>query len=165
MAHDVFISYRRDGGSETARLIRSELQERGFKVFLDVENLGPAQFDESLLREIESCPNFIVILSRGAVERCVSTGDWLCREIKHAFATGRNIIPVLKDGFLFPPKDQMPPGIAELPRHQAVEYSHGLFEVLGDQLGHLEHAHLLLATEDGLQCGIRIDQGLHLVVL
>ena len=35
----------------------------------------------------------------------------------------------------------------------------------GDQLGHFKHAYLLLAIEDGLQCGIRVDEGLFLVVL
>ena len=38
--YDVFISYRRDKDSQTARLIRAELQQRGFKVFLDVEISG-----------------------------------------------------------------------------------------------------------------------------
>ena len=40
-----------------------------------------------------------------------------------------------------------------------------LLQVPGDQFGHLEHADLLLAIEDDLQCGIRVDEGLLLGVL
>lgn len=35
-----------------------------------------------------------------------------------------------------------------------------LFDVSGDQLGHLKHRHLSLATEDGLKGGVSIDVGL-----
>jgi len=44
---DVFISYRRDGGSAEARLIRSALGERGLNTFLDVTSLTHGMFDES----------------------------------------------------------------------------------------------------------------------
>ena len=39
------------------------------------------------------------------------------------------------------------------------------FEMPGDQLGHLEHADLLLAVEDGFQVLISINEGLLLGVL
>lgn len=40
-----------------------------------------------------------------------------------------------------------------------------LLEVARDELGHLEHAHLLFAAEDGLQAFVRIDHGSLLLVL
>jgi hypothetical protein len=40
-----------------------------------------------------------------------------------------------------------------------------LLEVARDELGHLEHTHLLLAVEDGLQAFVSIDQGSLLFVL
>jgi hypothetical protein len=40
-----------------------------------------------------------------------------------------------------------------------------LFDVARDELGHLEHTHLLFAVEDGLQIFISIDQGSLLLVL
>ena len=48
-AGSVFISYRREGGAETARLLRYELLARGWDVFLDVEDLKGGTFDERLL--------------------------------------------------------------------------------------------------------------------
>ena len=38
MAYDIFISYRRDGGKELARPLKSELELRGYRVFLDSTN-------------------------------------------------------------------------------------------------------------------------------
>jgi hypothetical protein len=40
-----------------------------------------------------------------------------------------------------------------------------LLEMARDELGHLEHAHLLFAAEDGLQAFVRIDHGSLLLVL
>ena len=33
MKHNIFISYRRDGGEVTARILRDSLVERGYRVF------------------------------------------------------------------------------------------------------------------------------------
>ena len=46
-----------------------------------------------------------------------------------------------------------------------VNYNSLLDEVVGDQLGHLEHADRLLATEYGFQGIIGIDVGADLLVL
>ena len=37
--YDVFISYRRDGGAETAKHLRDVLTERGYRVFFDTDSL------------------------------------------------------------------------------------------------------------------------------
>ena len=39
MAYDIFISYRRDGGKELARPLKSELERRSYRVFLDFDEL------------------------------------------------------------------------------------------------------------------------------
>ncbi len=120
----VFISYRREGGSETARLLRNALQSRGWDVFLDVDDLGASYFDDRLLREIESTTNFVIILSPGALDRCHSPGDWLRREISHALAQGKTVVPILKSGFQFPNPADLPEDLRELCRHNAVSYNH-----------------------------------------
>lgn len=154
---DVFISYRREGGAATARLIRQELEKRGFTAFIDVDDLGPSHFDNSLLEEIERDPNFIVILSRDALKRCANQGDWLRQEIAHALATERRIVPVIEEGFAFPPKGELPPDIAELPRHQAVLLSFTYFNAAIDKLvGFLEHTPPLppsLLSETNIEMG------------
>jgi hypothetical protein len=122
-----FISYRREGGSETARLIYQGLGNNKIRTFLDVEDLSSGHFDERLLREIEALPNFIVILTPGCLDRCKMEGDWFRREIEHAIATERNIIPVLKDGFKFPPINELPPLMAKLNKHSGVLFDHVYF--------------------------------------
>jgi len=129
-----FISYRREGGADTARAIREGLLRRGIHTFLDVDDLGSNYFDERLLREIENAPHFILILSTDSLDRCVSEEDWLGREIAHAIKTRRNIIPILKDGFRFPPREVLPPKIADLPRYNGVDYSHRYFEATVDEI-------------------------------
>lgn len=132
--YDAFISYRRETGAETARLIRTELRTRGYRAFLDVEDLGSNLFDERLLREIQNAPSFILILGPGALDRCVNPDDWVRRELAHAIYRQRNIIPVLKDGFQFPPAANLPPDIAALPRYNSVLYSHDQFEATINKL-------------------------------
>jgi len=129
-----FISYRREGGSDTARLVRAALQARGYAAFLDVENLGASHFDERLLAAIEQAPNFLLILSPGCLDRCHEPGDWLRREITYAIASRRNIVPLLKDGFVFPPPGSLPPDLADLPRHNGIPMSHVFFEAAIDKL-------------------------------
>jgi hypothetical protein len=129
---DVFISYRRDGGSAEARLIRSALGERGLNTFLDVTSLTHGMFDETLLTRIAEARIFLLVLSPHALDRCVEEQDWLRREIAHALQTGRVIVPVMLPGFEFP--DELPAEIKALPRHQAVPYSHTLFDATVSKL-------------------------------
>lgn len=42
----VFIIYRREGGAETARLLRIALNQQGYRVFPDVDHLSSGHFDE-----------------------------------------------------------------------------------------------------------------------
>src|SRR3954462_14238555 len=86
-----------------ARLIKSELTNRGYCVFLDVADLEKGHFDDKLLTTIGDTPNFLLVLARGSLERCVNEGDWLRRELRHALATKRNIVPICLPGFFFPP--------------------------------------------------------------
>ena len=129
-----FISYRRETGSIMARIVQSELKKRGHLSFLDVDDLGPKQFGERLLREIESVPNFVVVLSPGSMDRCATKEDWLRREISHAITTHRNIVPLMVDEFQYPPKDKIPDDLEELLHHNGVNYSHEYFAATFDKL-------------------------------
>lgn len=129
-----FISYRRETGSIMARIVQSELKKRGHRSFLDVDDLGPKQFGERLLREIESVPNFVVVLSPGSMDRCMNRDDWLRREIAHAISTHRNIVPLMVDEFQYPPKKKIPDELEELLHHNGVNYSHEYFAATFDKL-------------------------------
>ena len=129
-----FISYRRDGGSETARLVARELRSRGWRAFLDVDDLGASHFDDRLLLEIQNAGNFILILTAGSLDQCENPRDWLRREIAHGLGEHRNIVPVMKDGFRFPSEDDLPEDIREVCRHNAVEYTHSYFGAAMEKL-------------------------------
>src|SRR5262249_11265661 len=64
-----FISYRREGGAELARLIKLGLAGRGVRGFLDVDDLGPSPFGAQLLDTIRKAPHFVVVLTPGCLDR------------------------------------------------------------------------------------------------
>ena len=95
--YDVFISYRRVGGKNYARTLKPELEKRGFRVFLDFDELKDGVFDKRIMDAISEAPIFLVILSKGALDRCANDGDWVREEILYADKTNRHIVPVEVD--------------------------------------------------------------------
>ncbi len=132
MKYDVFISYRRDGGEYTARIIRDKLTELGYNVFFDVESLRSGDFNEELYNVIDCCKDFIIILSPNALDRCVNEGDWVKNEIEHAIKQKKNIVPVLMRGFSFP--DKLPESITSLPKYNGIEASSQFFDAFIERL-------------------------------
>jgi eukaryotic-like serine/threonine-protein kinase len=126
--YDVFISYRRGDGAAEARLIQAALAKNGLRAFLDVTDLAKGHFEESLLKQIKETPNFIVVLSEHALDRCAEDGDFLRGEIACAIAAKRNIFPVMLPKFAFPEESKLPEDIRLLPRNNGVPYSHELFD-------------------------------------
>ncbi|MCW5548175.1 MAG: toll/interleukin-1 receptor domain-containing protein [Opitutaceae bacterium] len=133
----VFISYRRDGGDGLAGRVRDALTKRGYKVFLDVEDLRSGKFNEALFGQIDRCTDFIVILSPNSLDRCVNEGDWVRLEIAHALNQKKNIVPVLGRNFHFPEK--LPADIDDLRHYNGIGASHDLFEASMDKLA--SHLH------------------------
>lgn len=125
-SYDAFISYRRDGGSHFAAMLKVLLETQfRKKIFLDVDELRVGRFDERLLKIIADSPNFILVLNPGSLDRCKSEKDWLRREIVHAFESQRNIIPVLLDDFHFPEQrdiDKWPESMRTLPNLNGIAY-------------------------------------------
>jgi hypothetical protein len=128
LSHQVFISYRRETGAAEARLLREALIGRGISVFLDVTDLRRGYFDEELLKRITAAPNFVLVLTPGALDRCADPQDWMRQEIAHAIREKRNIVPVMIGAFQFPAA--LPDDIVNLPRHQGIQYSHQYFDAM-----------------------------------
>lgn len=117
--YDIFISYRRQGGFETAQLIAQFLKHRGYNVFFDLENLREAgKFNTQLISVIENCKDFIVIFPPNEVERLYETDDWVRQELACAIRHGKTIIPVLLRDFKFP--KELPDDINEVRFYQGV---------------------------------------------
>ncbi len=96
MKYDVFISYRREGGDKYARTIQQAL-EKQYRVFLDFDELKDGVFDQRIIDAISESPVFLLILSRGALDRCVNENDWVRQEILQAVKCGCHIVPVTID--------------------------------------------------------------------
>lgn len=128
----IFISYRRKGGVDTARLIHDQLKSRGYQVFIDMEGLRAGAFNQALYHEIKNSDVFLIVLTPGCLDRCRHTEDWVRRELAYALQCGLNIVPVMKEDFLFPPK--LPNDIAPIRSYQAVRISYDLFDAFMDKL-------------------------------
>ena len=98
--YDIFISYRRKGGDKYARTIQQALS-KDYQVFLDFDELEDGVFDQRIIDAINSSSVFLLILSKGALDRCVNEGDWVRQEILQAVESGCHIVPVtiIGDGF------------------------------------------------------------------
>lgn len=119
--YDVFISYRRDGGFSSAKLLYEHLRNLGVSPFFDLEELKSGQFDTKLYRSIEESSNFVPILSKNALERCANEGDWLRLEIAYALKLGKNIVPVMLEEFDWP--DTLPEDIRALSSYNGIRLS------------------------------------------
>ena len=127
--YNVFISYRRSTNVDAARLIRTALNSKNLKAFVDIEDLGPKFFDEQLIEVIQKTENFILLISSEDLKKCSEPNDWLRKEIKTAIQFKRNIVPILKDGFSWD-ASILPEDIRDLPRHNSIKYSSEYFDAM-----------------------------------
>ena len=130
--YDVFISYRRDGGHEMARLIYEHLRLRGVNCFFDLEELGAGAFNLQLLKNIEVSKNFVLILSPNALDRCSNEDDWVRAEIEHAIKNDKNIIPLMMTGFKWP--TVLPESLSKLPLYNGVSVVREYFDASIEKL-------------------------------
>jgi len=56
-------------------LLKVHLQLRGLTVFLDIEKLRAGKFDDNLLSSVRNARHFILVLTPGALDRCVGDSD------------------------------------------------------------------------------------------
>lgn len=125
MAYDIFISYRRKGaGAGVAGEMQAKLENRGFKVFLDVDEIGSGRFPDQIKKAIEECRDFILVLAPGTLDRCVEEGDWVRREIEEAEQLGKNIVGVALPGFNMPSSDSLPSSMRDIPTRQVFLWTH-----------------------------------------
>lgn len=122
---DVFISYRRDKGSEMASMLRIFLAQSGYSAFLDVESLREGPFDEQLRSHVQHCSKFVLILSPGIRNGFTRAEDWVREEIIAARRAGKTIIPIALPGYEFPegPQD-LPPELEFMYTLNVLHYEH-----------------------------------------
>lgn len=95
--YDIFISYRRDGGAQYARILQLMLLQRGYRVFLDYDELSDGKFGNHIKDAIEHSSIFMIILSNNSLRRCKNEDDWVRKEILYALELEKLFIPVNPD--------------------------------------------------------------------
>lgn len=110
-----------------ARLVRDSLRQRGYNVFMDVEDLRSGLFNTALFSVIDSASDVVVVLTPGSLDHCRQEGDWVRLEVAHAIQMKKNIIPVMTRGFQWP-IEPLPADLAPLPNYNGIAPSHEYFE-------------------------------------
>ena len=128
MSEQIFISYRRTGGDVSAKLICEALKNKCFSVFYDYDSLHGGYFDTRIISAIEECEDFILVLPKNGLDRCVNEDDWVRLEILTAIKSGKNIVPIMLDGFAFP--RNLPSDISIVSRINAVPFSMPFFDAM-----------------------------------
>ena len=141
--YDVFMSYRRIGGFETAKHISDLLVRDGYSVSFDLDTLRDGRFDTQLLSRIDECEDFIIIIDQHAFDRTLDPTfdpamDWMRTELAYALRKEKHIIPVLLSGASFP--DNLPEDIRQVIYHNRPEYSKEYFDAFYHKLTRFLHA-------------------------
>ena len=102
----------------------------GFSLEIPTEKVG--DFDTELLRRIDECRDFILILSEGALDRCVdpsavASADWVRCELAYALEKNKNIVPIMLAGFTAFP-DNLPDDIRKVVRKNGPKYDSYYFD-------------------------------------
>ena len=100
---DIFISYRRldsngiNIGTQLARTLKKEFENRKYKVFFDYSDCTDEDFERTIFPAIEKSRFFVLVLTKGSLDRCSNSNDWVRREIEQAIRCGCKIIPISPD--------------------------------------------------------------------
>ena len=84
------------------------------------------KFDSNLLESIQSSHNFILVLTSGALDRCINDteqNDWIHKEVACALNSNCNIIPVF-DNFSMPKSTDLPIAMRPLTSYNGVNWAH-----------------------------------------
>ena len=129
--YDIFISYRREGGYDTAKHLYDLLSRDGYKVSFDIDTLRNGDFDKSLLSRIDACKDFILIIDAHAFDRTLNPAfnpqnDWMRQELAYALKKNKNIIPILLNGVKGFPSN-LPPDLQGVSKKNGPEYNRYYF--------------------------------------
>ena len=138
MKYDIFISYRRDGGYDTAKHLYDLLTRDGYKVSFDIDTLRSGDFDRQLLTRIDECKDFILIVDQHAFDRTLNpyfnpNHDWLRCEVAYALLKKKNIIPIFLSGVNGFPSG-LPRDIVEVTKKNGPEYNKYHFNAFYEDL-------------------------------
>lgn len=129
--NDIFISYRRNGGFDTAKHLYDLLTHDGYRVSFDIDTLRNGNFDVSLFERVKQCKDFILIVDEHAFDRTLDGSvdpmhDWMRQELAYALRLEKNIIPIFLTGVNgFP--STLPEDIRDVAKKNGPEYNRYYF--------------------------------------
>jgi hypothetical protein len=136
---EIFISYRRKGGYDTAKLIYDRLRMDGYSVSFDIDTLVNGNFDVELEQRVNDCKDFLLVLNPGIFDRFFVSkddydpdNDWVRREIACALKTDKNIVPLAMEGFVFP--KSLPAEVKGITKKNAIDIYPKYFEAAYDKI-------------------------------
>ncbi|KAG8450652.1 hypothetical protein GDO86_003069 [Hymenochirus boettgeri] len=107
-------------------LLKVHLYLHGFSAFIDVEKLEAGKFEDKLIQSVISARNFVLVLSAGALDKCMGDNDckdWVHKEIATALNCGKNIVPVT-DHFDWPEPMSLPEDMRSVLKFNGIKWSH-----------------------------------------
>jgi TIR domain/Tetratricopeptide repeat len=134
----VFLSYRREDTRHLAGRLADRLADRlgSTQVFMDVTAIEPgADFAAAIAREVAACdvlialigPTWSAIADQRGRRRLDDPDDIVVLEIQAALEREIRVIPVLVDGAVMPDREDLPYGVQDLARRNAVRVDHETF--------------------------------------
>jgi len=137
--YEIFLSYRRKGGYDTAKLLYDRLRLDGYSVSFDIDTLVNGNFDVELEQRVKNCKDFLLVLSPGIFDRFFDNNsdydpenDWVRREIACALAEDKNIVPLFMEGFSFP--KNLPDNVKDITRKNALDLNPKYFEAAYEKM-------------------------------
>lgn len=127
-----FISYRRETGTDVAARVNAFLTAKGYKVFYDITSMKLGFFDDQIYEHIKDSDFFLLLLSKGALDRCTDEHDWVRLEIEYALKNNIQIVPLIFPHFEFP-KD-LPDSLKRIPYLHGIEYNAVMFDVVMEKI-------------------------------
>lgn len=134
-----FISYRRDGvytqeGTLYARNISLyfEVNHKDIALFYDMDSMKAGKFNTQIFSAIRKCDCIVLLLPKGAFDRCGDPDDWLRREIRLGLQNRKPFIPVFLEGFEWP--ETLPDDIADIRNYQGITLYNEHFNEIMEKL-------------------------------
>jgi len=163
---EIFISYKRDGGSGWAELVRLGLihytQISQESIFLDVHDLTE-KWKKIIKSTIRDCTNVIVVISKDIGKKIHSEDDWFIEEISEAIQHKRVIIPLLVDGITedsITNNNDLPELIKDIVKNQFVRYRHdqpqGAFISLKEKFRNKSDLKIIIPIVSDRICFVRL---------
>lgn len=120
----VFISYRRRTWAFAHRLADSLRQKIVGDVFIDVDSIDESDFEQSILRHIQQCDVFLLIVSPETFDpdRIYRERDWVRREVAEALRLELPIVLALVEGIRLPALEDLPSDIREVRSKHGIEF-------------------------------------------